>query len=302
MPNTAKTERRYLAISPQSFTADGTTLGVVTIASLKIDQSRMFKVKQVVTLMGTGLTNIDLEVKKVLSDTQLVVGPLNTRIDSVYDVSAFTVAVGATIEAREQKRPIIPEQEITTIIYDEEPTLAHRNVLVDWLGNYYSSNNPLPVQLSDGSIDIGTVNAELEVQLSHKDNYPDAGDVADSVRIGDGTDVLEINNDGSINIVTLSLDGPATQDKITVSNSVLTELKVNASALTDRKVITVQPLGGKLKIYFGDGISAPSIATVDSDGFIHFKWQMHDYEAAASQPIYLLSDSGTIEVIISERA
>ena len=200
MPNTAKTERRYFAILPQNFTADGTTTGVVTISSLIIDQSRVFKVKQIVTLTVAGQPNIDLEIKKVLSDTQFVVGPLSTNIHTTYDLSAYTVASGAAVELREQKRPIIPEQEITTIIYDEEPTLAHRNVLVDWLGNYYTTNNPMPVQLSDGSIDIGTVNAELEVQLSHQDNVPDLGDVADSVQIGDGTYILNINPDGSINV------------------------------------------------------------------------------------------------------
>jgi hypothetical protein len=213
MPNTAKTERQYFAIAPQNFTADGTTSGVVTINSLIIDQSRMFKVKHVVTLNAAGQTPIDLEIKRVLSDTQFVVGPLKSHITATYDISAFTIAAGATVDARQQKRPIIPEQEITTIIYDEEPTLAHRNVLVDWLGNYYSANNPLPVQLSDGSIEIGTVNAELEVQLSHQDNVPDAGDVADSVQIGDGTEILQINPDGSINI---SLTAKSTPTILTV--------------------------------------------------------------------------------------
>jgi hypothetical protein len=59
--------------------------------------------------------------------------------------------------------------------------------------------NPIYVRLSDGSISIGTVNAELEVQLSHKDNVPNAGDVADSVRIGDGVEELDLNTDGSVN-------------------------------------------------------------------------------------------------------
>lgn len=54
-----------------------------------------------------------------------------------------------------------------------------------------SPANPIFVQLSDGSVNIGTVNAELEVQLSHRDDDPDSGDVHDSVRIGDGE--FEVN-------------------------------------------------------------------------------------------------------------
>jgi hypothetical protein len=50
------------------------------------------------------------------------------------------------------------------------------------------------------------VNGELEVQLSHQDNVPNLGDVADSVRVGDGTNVLKVNPDGSIN--TTSADKP----------------------------------------------------------------------------------------------
>lgn len=67
----------------------------------------------------------------------------------------------------------------------EDDILARRVVFVDALGNFYNTNNPLPVILTDGSVNIGTVNAEIEVQLSSRDNYPDSGDVHDSVRWGD---------------------------------------------------------------------------------------------------------------------
>jgi len=72
------------------------------------------------------------------------------------------------------------------------PTKA---AITDENGNPYGPDNPLSVQLSDGSVNIGTVNAELEVQLSHLDNDPDAGDIHDSVRIGDGVEELAINTD-----------------------------------------------------------------------------------------------------------
>jgi hypothetical protein len=77
---------------------------------------------------------------------------------------------------------------------------AKRVTLVNLDGTQNSPDNPIYVQLSNGSINIGNVNAELEVQLSHKNNFPDVGDVADSVRVGDGVDELAINPDGSINV------------------------------------------------------------------------------------------------------
>lgn len=110
-----------------------------------------------------------------------------------------------------------------------------RTHAVDWLGRSYSRSNPVPVELSDGSISIGTVNAELEVQLSHQDNVPDIGDVHDSVRIGDGIHTLEINSDGSINVTdnggSLTVDGtinignfPDTQN-VAIVSSVELEIK-----------------------------------------------------------------------------
>lgn len=96
----------------------------------------------------------------------------------------------------------IPKNQIktrNTIIQSEheDDADAKRIVMVDSLGNFNSEDNPLFVQLTDGSITIGTVNAELEVQLSHLDNDPDAGDVHDSVRIGDGVKEITATEYGS---------------------------------------------------------------------------------------------------------
>lgn len=94
---------------------------------------------------------------------------------------------------------------VNNITQDEhEDSLdAKRVTLVDGDGNPglgNSSDNPIFVRLSDGSISIGTVNAELEVQLSHRDGAPDSGDVADSVRIGNGEFEANVNEDGSFDM------------------------------------------------------------------------------------------------------
>lgn len=177
------TERMYLTIPPTALTADGTVEGVISIAN-----TYCFKVGQCV-LFKQGATFLKAKIKQILSETQFIVIDMSESVttNKKLDMSGFLA--GSTVElmgnAKERKRPVIDLLEIQRAVYEEEPTVALRSHLVDWLGRSYDTTNPMPVQLSDGSINIGTVNAELEVQLSHKDNFPDAGDVRDAVNVVD---------------------------------------------------------------------------------------------------------------------
>lgn len=206
-------EKRWKKVAPKLFTANGTIDGIVTVSS-----TRGFYAKQKVFLKSNTISRQKFEVKEVLSKTQLRVGPATSDMREYSNLSAFTTAQAAQIDAEEQARPAIPEKEFERAAFEEEPVVAKRVFLVDEIGEGYSSSNPIPVQLSDGSINIGTVNAELEVQLSHKDNDPDAGDVHDSVRVGDGVDTLGINPDGSINVIIQN--SIATGDVISIFNEV----------------------------------------------------------------------------------
>ena len=123
-------EKRFSAVSPQSFVADGTANGIITIAN-----ATLFKVKQEVRVSATSLPQLELEVKSVLSITQLVVGPRGGNINNTINISAYTVSGGATVDAPTQKRPSIDYSELMRAVYDEEPTVALRNILVDKLGN-----------------------------------------------------------------------------------------------------------------------------------------------------------------------
>jgi hypothetical protein len=99
-----------------------------------------------------------------------------------------------------------------------------------------------------------------------------------------------------------ALDGPSSQGVIPVSNSVVSEVKVGVTVLDERKVVTIQP-SGKIRVYFGDGSTTPSAATVLSDGFKHGKDSIRSYEASSSQILYIVSDTGaSINVTIAERA
>ncbi|CAK0741503.1 hypothetical protein CCP1ISM_130010 [Azospirillaceae bacterium] len=200
-------ERTWSAVSPQAFTSNGTQFGVITVAD-----TIGFKTKQSAYLTSDTKPKLAVQVKRVLSKTQLVVGTINNaQIGSwpPLDISAYTVADSAAIGAEQQEKNKIQRDDIEIATYESDPTVAKRTILVDNYGNFYNVGNPIPVQLSDGSINIGTVNAELEVFLSAKDNDPDIGDIHDSVRIGDGTNELVVNPDGSINTVP-SAGGPNT--------------------------------------------------------------------------------------------
>ena len=237
------TEKRFFAIPPQALTANGTVDGTITIGS-----TYCWKVGQIVTVVSTTVSPRRLKIKAVLSETTLKVGEINTPIYKFSNVSDLLTANSAMIELIDDsinsgsqasnRRPVIDLHEIQRQVYEEEPTVALRSHMVDWLGRSYSTSNPIPVQLSDGSINIGTVNAELEVQLSHQDNVPDAGDVADSVRIGDGTEIVQVNPDGSINVVTVP--GSPIPPSTIVPKSIYTEISsVSTSSITTIQTYTV---------------------------------------------------------------
>ena len=75
------------------------------------------------------------------------------------DISAYLVADSATVSASPQDKNITPPVDHEHAVYEQEPTLAKRTISVDEFGNFYDVNNPIPVRLSDGSVNIGTVNA-----------------------------------------------------------------------------------------------------------------------------------------------
>lgn len=192
-------EKRIAELSPRLLIVDGTNQG-----QLQIDDAFSLKVKQILVLKSNTQANLTLQVKRVLNPTTFLVGLSQKNIDDRTDVSAYLVADGATISSPDpyQLRPGIAPEDFSRAVYDEEPTIAIRTVMVDRGGRYIGSDPELPlyVQLTDGSVNIGTVHAQLEMFLSHKDNDPDAGDVNSSVRIGDGVDELQVNPDGSINV------------------------------------------------------------------------------------------------------
>lgn len=91
----------------------------------------------------------------------------------------------------------------------------------------------------------------------------------------------------------LPLDGPAEYGSLSVSS--VTELKVGASVLAERKVVSFQPIDGI--IYYGYSNSL----TV-SNGTKVFQGQLIVIEAGETLPVYLIAETGTVDVRITEVA
>ena len=99
----------------------------------------------------------------------------------------------------------------------------------------------------------------------------------------------------------LPLDGPSKQDTLSVTTLSVVEVKADTTALSERKVVTIQG-DGKFYLYFNDGGSAPSVSDLQNDGLLLFKNVLYTYEATDTQALYVLSVSGTVNLKVVERA
>ena len=145
-------EKKWLAVPPRLMTADGTTLGVITTTS-----TRNLRVKMAVVLQAPAIPPTRLQVKKVLSQTQFIVGPFpdtNTQgkagLKTVSDVSVYTVAAGSFWLTEEQDKSIPKSDDIDQAVYEQEPVVAKRTISVDEFGNFYNEDNPIP------SVNVGS--------------------------------------------------------------------------------------------------------------------------------------------------
>lgn len=249
-------ERKWRQLSPRSFVEDGKANGEVAL-----DDTIYLRVKQIVTIEAIGESTLNLEVKRVISPTRIALGPKDTNINTRIDLSAYTVGKISTLSAAEQDKKIPSDKDQMKHSYEQEPILARRVINVDPYGDFYTVKNPLPVQLSNGSINIGSVNAELEVQLSHLDDSPNAGDVHDSIRIGDGEDLLAINPDGSINISLSAKENPTIINKpIGTAN---TEESVTLPSSVKKYTFYIRDGRAKTRLSFVSGESGTNYKTIE---------------------------------------
>jgi hypothetical protein len=144
-------EKRWIAVPPQTFTANGTADGQISLIN-----TAFFKVKQEVLLQSSTVNPpLKLEVKRITDKNTMFVGPLAGNIDARIDVSSLVTADGAFVFANEQKRSSVPEQEVERLTYEEEPVVARRVIGVDRFGNTvnWSEDGIVPQEFDDVQLD-----------------------------------------------------------------------------------------------------------------------------------------------------
>jgi hypothetical protein len=167
-------EKTLLAVSPIAFTANGTSLGEVIVSD-----TVNFLDKQLVYIKSNTQPEIQLQIKRVLSSTQLIVGPVggSLTIGNYSDISAYLVSDSAIIGAPEQPKNVQPpDPQHYFAVYESSPVNADRIVPVDPYGEMYGPGNPIPVSFSSA--------------------FPNTVEIKGSP----SGDLLNVNADGSLNV------------------------------------------------------------------------------------------------------
>lgn len=99
----------------------------------------------------------------------------------------------------------------------------------------------------------------------------------------------------------LPLDGPSKQFSTAITDAAVFEIKAGVTVFEERKIITLQG-DGKFYVYFADEGETPSVSDVNTKGFLQYKNAKESYEATGSQAVFVLADSGTVNIRGAERA
>lgn len=134
-------ERSWNSVPIRNFTLDGGNDGLITLSDVS-----GFRVKQKVKInSGTQPLKV-LEVKKIVSSTQMYVGPVDKNILSRADLSLYLLADTASISAEEQAKNKIPEVDQSHYGFEAAPVVAKRHINVDKYGDFYDEVNPVPTK------------------------------------------------------------------------------------------------------------------------------------------------------------
>lgn len=252
-------EKYWGAVAPRFLTSNGTSDGVITLTTTKD-----LRVKQCIQISSNTEGKRTFQIQSVPSPTQIEVSEISGKITDRADVSAYTTADNAFIQAKKLPRPSIPQKEYERAVFEEEPVVAKRVINVDEYGNIYCDDNPFPVSLT-GIDEVRIDNAQIDVDLTHLDNSPNPGDTADSVRIGDGNEILEINPDGSINVNTTGGTKETPNISVVTVVNANTEQTFNFPSGTTEYSIKIRSPKSMLKIAYESGdIAAGTYISVTS--------------------------------------
>lgn len=120
-------ERRWEAVS-QFFVNNGTSTGLIVVPD-----ATGFFAKQKVSLVSNTQAAKVYEVRRVTATT-VQVGEVGSNFTTYANVSMYTIADAAQIIAPEQEKPTIKPDEIWQAVYQRDPALALRELLVNKFG------------------------------------------------------------------------------------------------------------------------------------------------------------------------
>lgn len=229
-------EKKWLAVTATPLTANGSNLGIVTVAD-----TAGFKVKGTAFLAANTLPVIQVQIQRVISPTQMIVGPVGSTPapNNFTNVSAYTTALNASIGFPEQDKNNIPDKDHYIAVYEGDPTVADRVIPVDQYGQKYTRANTFPVEIVPdtqipftlGSLAMPTLVSELIAGL----NYDQV--VSDNAV---GQEVLTFYS-GGVPVTTLTLTktddgwvlniGPFLEDFLLLETGSLIELEDGSGEL-----------------------------------------------------------------------
>lgn len=193
-------EKNLTAVPPVLITVNSTTEGVLTIAN-----TCGFYVKQIATLSQAPFVNpISVQIKRVVDDNTLWVGPISSSMEHNLDVSAYTVASGSYIFASEQPKAVLPMESRVQASYMQEPSNSWRVTPVDCIGNQYDKNNPFPVTpfsqffnaITLGALGISVMIAECTKNIDY--------DEVDSVTVGNVETLTFLLNNVIVDVIEIT--------------------------------------------------------------------------------------------------
>ena len=167
-----------------------------------------------------------------------------------------------------------------------------------------ADDNVIFVQLSDGTTTIGVTGTSLDVNLTNTSIAVTATDLdirdlthaSDSIKVGDGTDFLEVNGDGSINITdnggSLTVDGTvaATQSGTWTIDSITNDVSIDDGGnsitvdATDLDIRDIDNATDDILIYGWDGAANQKIKT-NAAGNLEEKLVEHTLTNANALPV-----------------
>ena len=130
-------EKLWREILPVNISGVGPQYG-----SLSVSGSNEFKVGMEVLLKATAQPNLFVEIKKINKNI-IYFGQIGVQNQSFVDVSNYGAG---TIQSAEQPKKPVSEKDQSFDRYERGPINADRSILVDSNGEFYSLDNPLPIE------------------------------------------------------------------------------------------------------------------------------------------------------------